>query len=104
MNENINTEEQANQEVASQKHENVSIEELISDAAIAEATIASLEDKISKLEKDLNECEETKQRYWKYYSKAEDKVKLLIALIKSGMNGSDFMSAGEFVEKVIDNI
>ncbi len=89
MNEKINIEEQVNENVAaSQENE----------------TIEILKGRIKSLEAQLAEASSDKDRYWNYYSKENDKVKMLLAMIKAGLDGDEFMSASAFAEKIIDRI
>lgn len=89
MNEKINIEEQVNENVAaSQENE----------------TIEILKGRIKSLEAQLAEASSDKDRYWKYYMREADKVKVLNAIYKTGLSGDEIMSARQFAEKIVNSI
>lgn len=93
MNEKINIEEQVNENVAaSQENEN------------ANETIEILAERIKSLEAQLAEASSDKDRYWKYYMREADKVKVLHAIYKTGLSGDEIMSARQFAEKIVNSI
>lgn len=60
--------------------------------------------RVKALEEELKETKEAKTRMWNYWQNEEKKVQLLLAFIKSGINFHEYMTAGDCVAKIVDNI
>lgn len=56
--------------------------------------IAALRQKVETLKGDL-------ERTWEYLHAEEQKVKVLLAFIKSGVDRNEWMCAGDLMEKII---
>lgn len=60
--------------------------------------------RVKELEEKLKETSTTKTRMLGYWQHEEKKVQLLVSIIKTGIKGTDYMTAAEFVEKIIEEI
>ena len=57
---------------------------------------------IEQLKKKLEEESACKSRMWKYWQNEEKKVQFLLAFIESGIKGTEYMNASEFVKKLTE--
>lgn len=60
--------------------------------------------RVKELEEELKETSATKTRMMGYWQREEKRVQMLVSIIKSGIKGTDYMTAAEFVEKIIEEI
>ena len=99
MNENKVNEELVNETASQVENENVnkSVEELL-----AERT--TLLSKVSELEAKLKEERESSDRMYGYWQREEKKVKLLQAVIKSGIDCGEYMTVGNVIAKVVEKL
>lgn len=59
---------------------------------------------VEQLKKKLEEESASKSRMWKYWQNEEKKVQFLLAFIKSGIKGTEYMNASEFVKRLIEGM
>ena len=59
---------------------------------------------VKQLKEKLEDESAAKNRAWKYWQDEEKKVQFLLAFIESGINGSEYMNASEFVKKLVKAI
>ena len=59
---------------------------------------------VEQLKKKLEDESAAKSRIYKYWQNEEKKVQFLLAFIESGIKGTDYMTASEFVKKLIEAI
>ena len=57
---------------------------------------------VEQLKKKLEEETASKSRMWKYWQNEEKKVQFLLAFIESGIKGTEYMNASEFVKKLVE--
>ncbi len=108
--ENIN-EEQVN-ETTSQATENENnvaetnneLNELRESNANLIAERETLMAEVKKLKQTLGDESAAKSRMWKYWQNEEKKVQLLLAFIDSGIKGTEYMNASEFVKRLIEGM
>lgn len=60
--------------------------------------------RVKELEEELEETSATNTRMFGYWQREEKRVQMLVSIIKSGIKGTDYMTAAEFVEKIIEEI
>lgn len=59
---------------------------------------------VEQLKKKLEDESAAKSRIYKYWQNEEKKVQYLLAFVESGINGTDYMTASEFMKKLIEAI
>lgn len=64
----------------------------------------ALKMKVDELEAELKTAKEATTRRTRYWMAEEKKVKLLLNFIKSGVNPSECMTAGDLIAKIIDRL
>lgn len=57
---------------------------------------------VEQLKKKLEEESAAKSRMWKYWQNEEKKVQFLLAFIESGIKGTEYMNASDFVKKLVE--
>ena len=63
---------------------------------------------VEQLKKKLEEESASKSRMWnrmwKYWQNEEKKVQFLLAFIESGIKGTEYMNASEFVKRLVEGM
>ena len=57
---------------------------------------------VEQLKKKLEDESAAKSRIYKYWQNEEKKVQYLLAFVESGIKGTDYMTASEFVKKLVE--
>lgn len=86
------------------ENENNELNELRESNANLIAERETLMGEVEQLKKKLEDESAAKSRMCKYWQNEEKKVQFLLAIIESGIKGTDYMTASEFVKKLIEAI
>lgn len=57
---------------------------------------------VKQLKEKLEDESAAKSRMWKYWQREEKKVQMLLAFIESGIKGTEYMNASEFVKRLVE--
>lgn len=83
----------------------ISVKELNNLIAERETLMAERETlmaEVKQLKEKLEDESAGKSRMWKYWQNEEKKVQFLLAFIESGIKGTEYMNASEFVKRLVE--
>lgn len=90
-----------NEKVIDMTNENNELNELRDSNANLIAEREALMGEVEQLKKKVEEERAYKRSMWESWQNEEKKVQLLLALLDSGINSTEYMKASEFAKKLI---